>query len=169
MAKRESDRSAARTSSCAVTQIAGAYTLARWTARSANGTVEYPFGERPTGNLVYTPGGRVAVMLAAGDRPNLSTDDIVGEGVDERAAAFSSFMAYCGEYAIEGDVVVHRITMSMFPNWVGVEQIRHFELSDDELVLQSPPFEIDGEMVVNELRWARLELTASHPMSKATP
>lgn len=149
--------SQARGAGHATAQVAGAYRLAKWTARSAHGTVAYPFGDGPTGSLVYTPGGRMAVMLAAGDRTNLSTDDIVGGSEHEQAAAFSSFMAYSGEYVVDGDVVIHRITMSMFPNWVGVEQIRQMELLNDELVLRSQPFEIDGEMVVNELRWARLE------------
>ncbi len=47
--------------------------------------------------------------------------------------------------------------MSMFPNWVGVDQKRHFELSDRELVLRTPPVEISGKVVVNELRWVKEE------------
>lgn len=52
-----------------------------------------------------------------------------GGSEEERARAFSTYPADCREYAIEGDVVVHRIAMSMFPNWVGVDQTRHFEPS----------------------------------------
>ena len=94
-------------------------------------------------------------MIAAGERARLESADIVGGSEAERAQAFSTFMAYCGPYTITDDVVVHHIAMSMFPNWVGVDQKRHFTLSDDELVLESQPFEIDGDMVVNTLRWAR--------------
>jgi hypothetical protein len=45
----------------------------------------------------------------------------------------------------------------MFPNSVGAGQRRRFELSGDELVLRTPPLEISGEAVVNELRWVREE------------
>jgi hypothetical protein len=47
--------------------------------------------------------------------------------------------------------------MSMFPNWVGGDQQRFFELSGNELALRTPPMEVNGRMVVNELRWVRAE------------
>jgi Lipocalin-like domain len=76
----------------------------------------------------------------------------------ERAAAFSSYLAYCGSYEISGDVVVHRVAMSSFPNGVGSEQMRFHELSGDELVLRTAPLVIGGDSIVNELRWRREEL-----------
>jgi hypothetical protein len=45
--------------------------------------------------------------------------------------------------------------MSSFPN--GGDQRRFFELSGDELILRTPPMEINGTIVVNELRWVRAE------------
>jgi hypothetical protein len=30
----------------------------------------------------------------------------------------------CGRYEFRGDTVVHRVELSLFPNWVGVEQER---------------------------------------------
>jgi hypothetical protein len=131
--------------------------LLSYSARVAGGETTYPLGADPIGSLVYTAGGWMSGMLAARDRPNLSTTDMMGGTETERASAFSSYIAYCGEYEIEGDVVIHRVAMSMFPNWVGGDQRRFFELSGDELLLRTPPMEINGEMVVNELRWVRAE------------
>jgi Lipocalin-like domain len=48
--------------------------------------------------------------------------------------------------------------MSSFPNWVGSEQMRFYELSGDELVLRTAPLLIGGDSIVNELRWRREEL-----------
>lgn len=138
-------------------KLVGRWRLRSWTAKTDLGAISYPLGERPVGSLVYTRGGWMTVTIAAGDRPNLATGDVVGGTQEERAAAFSTYFAYCGEYAIDGDIVVHRIGMSMFPNWVGIDQKRHFELSDGGLVLRSQPFEMNGEAVVNELRWVREE------------
>jgi Lipocalin-like domain len=70
---------------------------------------------------------------------------------------FSTYLAYCGRYEVEGDVVVHHIEMSLFPNWVGGDQRRQSELSGDKLVLRTPPMELGGDLIVNELRWIREE------------
>ena len=95
--------------------------------------------------------------LAYADRADLATGDVVGGSEEERAAAFSTYLSYCGTYEVEGDVVVHHIEMSLFPNWVGGEQRRQFEPSDDKLVLRTPPLETGGDVIVNELRWIREE------------
>jgi len=96
-------------------------------------------------------------MLATADRANMPTDDLVGGSEAERAAAYSSYIAYGGTYEVDGNLVIHRVRMSLFPNWVGSEQERHFELSGDELVLRGPPVEVAGQQVVSELRWTREE------------
>ena len=137
--------------------LVGRWRLVSWSTGTADGAVAYPFGERAEGSLVYTPRGWMTVTLAKADRASLSTDDLVGGSNAERAVAYSSYVAYCGTYEVEGDVVTHRVQMSLFPNWVGSEQKREFELSGDELVVRGPPVEIGGELVVSELRWVREE------------
>ena len=139
------------------TGLVGRWRLTSWSARTEDGAVTYPFGEDAEGSLMYTPGGWMTGVLAVGDRARLSSEDVVGGGEAERAAAYSTFFAYCGTYEVDGDVVVHRVRMSLFPNWVGSEQRRRFELSDDELVLTAPPVEVGGQSVVSELRWIREE------------
>ncbi len=99
----------------------------------------------------------MTVTLVGADRESLSTDDVLGGSEAERAEAYSSYIAYCGTYEVEGNVVIHRVQMSLFPNWVGSAQERYFELSGDELVLRSVPVEVGGRLVVSELRWIREE------------
>ena len=43
------------------------------------------------------------------------------------------------------------------PNWVGTEQVRYFEVNGDELLLRTPPIEIGGTTLVNDLTWVRVE------------
>ena len=76
--------------------LVGRWRLVSWSFRSENGATAYPFDESAEGSLVYTPGGWMTVTLAKADRARLSTDDIVGGGEAERAAAGSSYVAYCG-------------------------------------------------------------------------
>jgi Lipocalin-like domain len=141
----------------AADKLVGRWRLISWSSQNEEGAIAFPLGERLEGSLVYTRGGWITTMLAAGGRANLSTEDLVGGSEPERAAAFSTYISYCGTYEVEGDAVVHRIEMSLFPNWVGDEQTRHFEVSETELVLRTPPVKVGGEVVVSELRWAREE------------
>ncbi len=137
--------------------LVGRWRLTSWSARNEDGTVSYPFGEDAEGSLVYTPDGWMIAALAVGDRARMSGEDVLGGSEAERAAAYSTYLAYCGTYEVDGDAVVHQVRMSLFPNWVGSEQRRRFELSGDELVLTAPPVRVGGQSVVSELRWIREE------------
>lgn len=99
----------------------------------------------------------MSAMLAPAVRPSLSTADPLGGAESERAAAFSTFIAYAGTYDVDGDDVVHHVTVSLFPNWVGTAQRRTAQLIGDVLVLRTAPLEVLGRVTVSELRWAREE------------
>jgi Lipocalin-like domain len=43
--------------------------------------------------------------------------------------------------------------MCLMPNWVGTDQVRHFEVNGDELLLRTRPSEIGGATLVNDLTW----------------
>lgn len=103
-------------------QLVGRWKLVSWLARNGDGEVSYPFGERAEGSLVYTRGGWMSGQLAVSDRDALATNDVVGGDEIERSAAYSSYIAYAGTYEVVGDVVIHRVKMSLFPNWVNTEQ-----------------------------------------------
>jgi hypothetical protein len=137
--------------------IVGRWVLQSWVTRSASGTLGKPFGEHAEGSLVYTVGGWVSMHLAASERPRqpLSLQGASGT-MSERAAAYSSYVAYCGTYHVEGDIVVHEVTNSLYPNWLGIELRRTFLLSSDSLVLAMPTPE-GQEPLLNELRWTRAE------------
>lgn len=126
-------------------------------ARADDGSLSSPLGPNPEGSLVYTAGGWIAAQLCAADRAELPTDDLRGGDPSDHAAAFSSYFAYCGTYEIKGNTVVHSVTMSLVPNWVGSSQVRYFEVNDDELVLRTPPIEVRGQLLVHEFRWQRDE------------
>ncbi|HEX2426798.1 MAG TPA: lipocalin-like domain-containing protein [Gaiellaceae bacterium] len=136
----------------------GRWRLLSYVGRAGDGTLIYPLGADPQGSLVYTEGGWMSAHISAGDRVDLTTADLLGGSEAERAAAFSSYLAYCGPYEVNGDVVVHRVTMSSFPNWVGSEQTRQFQVTGDELALRTTPMDVGGTSLVNELRWRREEV-----------
>ncbi|QIS18828.1 lipocalin-like domain-containing protein [Nocardia terpenica] len=138
-------------------ELVGRWRLTAWTATDETGAVTMPFGDHPQGSLVYTAGGWMSGQLAAVDRPELSTPSALGGTETERAEAYSTYVAYCGDYRLEGDTVVHVLRMSLFPNWVGTEQRRFVELSGNKLVLRTPPTPVGGRTLVNRLHWIRAE------------
>jgi hypothetical protein len=138
-------------------ELVGRWQLTAWTATSEDGSVSTPFGDRPQGCVIYTRGGWMSGQLAVADRRELSTPVALAGTDSERAEAYSSYVAYCGEYRLEADVVVHTLRMSLFPNWVGGEQRRRVELSGDQLILATPPTPVGGRILVSRLHWVRAE------------
>jgi hypothetical protein len=55
----------------------------------------------------------------------------------EKAGAAETFVSYCGRYEFHGETVLHRVELSLFPNWIGVVQERLVEISGDRLTLST--------------------------------
>jgi hypothetical protein len=135
--------------------LVGTWKLVAWRRLVGDETVIYPLGEDAQGILIYTPDGGMAVTLTAASRPSMPDNDPLGGEVEKRAEAYSTCLAYVGTYELRGEEVVHRIDLSLYPNWAGAEQARPFTYTGDELVLRTPPVDGPKGTVVNELQWAR--------------
>jgi hypothetical protein len=136
-------------------QVVGTWKLVSWRRIAQDGSVTYPLGEGATGVLVYAPDGTMAVQMTAANRPSLPTADPIGGTTQQRADAYSTCLAYAGTWEVQGDSVVHRLDVSLFPNWAGTTQSRPFTNDGTTLVLRTPPTESADGTMVNELSWAR--------------
>ena len=136
--------------------VVGTWRLKRWETRDAHGRVAYPLGPDALGYLTYTPGGHVSVAMMRAGRAPFAGGDLLGGTPEERAAAAAGYVAYCGRYEARGGAVVHRVELSLFPNWVGSEQARVAAVDGDELTITTEPLRIGGE-TVNRLVWERAE------------
>lgn len=65
------------------------------------------------GLLIYSADGYVSVSIARSD----------------------GFWGYCGKYDVEGDTVVHHISMGMMPALPGTDQLRYATLEGKRLTL----------------------------------
>lgn len=133
-------------------RIEGTWLLKTWRRIEDDGNDIYPLGENPRGILVYTPDGSMVVQMFVQERPKLDTDDPVAGSVDERAAAYSTCLAYFGTYEVQSNQVVHEVECALFPNWSNTRQARPFMLDGKRLALQvkSP----EGRLT-NEIIWER--------------
>ncbi|WP_157720594.1 lipocalin-like domain-containing protein [Friedmanniella luteola] len=132
--------------------LEGSWQLVQWRRIAPDGTVSYPLGTDAEGLLVYTADGRMSVVMTGADRTAITGGDPLGGPVEERAAAYSSCLAYTGTYERQGDVVVHRVGGSLYPNWSDTVQPRTIVQRDGQLVLLTPD---QPGSPVNELAWQR--------------
>ena len=76
-----------------------------------------------------------------GRAPFGSTDWSAGDD-GERAAAYSTYNAYCGTFSVpEPGVVVHHVELAIHPDHPGMDKRREFELDGDELTLRTQDVE----------------------------
>ena len=83
-------------------------------------------GKNPTGYIIFTPQGRMMVVLTGEGRKPANTDQ-------DRADLLKSMFAYTGMYRLEGDKWITKVDVSWNPAWVGTEQVRFFRVDDDRL------------------------------------
>src|SRR5215217_5620895 len=105
--------------------LIGTWRLVSFEVQDADGAIDYPFGEDADGFITYTADGRMAVQFGADHRPRLATSDWVAGSDAEIAAAARDYFAYCGTYEYHDDTVTHHVLLSLMPNWMGGEQVRH--------------------------------------------
>lgn len=114
-------------------------------------------GEAPSGLLIYSRDGAMIGILGSGARTRFASEDVTGGTDEERALAFSTFIAYGGRFEIEGDVISHHVDTSLFPNWIGTVQRRRWKLDETgRLTLTSPPVTLGGATRIQRLTWERV-------------
>jgi hypothetical protein len=101
----------------------------------ATGAMERAAGEHPIGYQLFTKGGHMMFLQAAENRKppagRVATDA-------ERAALFTSLVAYAGTYKLEGSKVLIHFEANATP---GIPDRSYaMEISGDKLLLTADPF-----------------------------
>ncbi len=137
-------------------QLIGAWTLRHWHMQYSNRSeILYPFGENPQGLLIYSDDGWMNASICRADRQFLPVDIHPKHMAPEHpAAAFASFFQYAGPFRVNGDTVIHKVSLSLNPNLVGTQQVRHMEFSEGCLHLRGIE-EANSETRTHTLEWIR--------------
>ena len=137
--------------------VFGRWKLISAKAENSNGDVVHPYGEGAFGILMYDANGYMYVLLMRHGRSKFVSGDPFGSTSEELKEAFEGFDAYCGTYELDIDygIVTHHVEGALFPNWEGTDQKRFFEISDDRLVIKTPPIPALGTEWVLSLVWDR--------------
>lgn len=137
--------------------LVGTWKLLTWQSVASDGSTTEPFGPAPLGYVVYTADSRMITTISAPDRPPIGGDLLAGPETG-RLQAFATFLAYSGSFRVERGEVVHRVEMSLFPDWIETDQRRSAALSPDgqTLTLSTRPLAAGGRTGRHVLTWQRV-------------
>jgi Lipocalin-like domain len=136
--------------------LVGTWKLVLWENRSADGRITYPLGKDAEGLIMYGDDGYMFVAIMRACRAPFGAGDLLGGSAEEKAQAAETYISYCGRYDVKGDRVVHHVELSLFPNWVGVDQERLVEIAGDRLTLSTRPILLEGAEQTAHLVWTRV-------------
>ena len=137
--------------------LIGTWRLLSWENRSLeDGQVSYPLGKDATGYIMYNEDGYMFVAIMAPNRQRFAADDLLSATKEEEAQAEETYVSYCGRYEFLGDTVVHHVELSLFPNWIGVDQERLVDLGGSRLTLSTRPLLLRGIQQTAHLIWERV-------------
>jgi len=139
--------------------LVGTWKLVSMTNLTDKGEVGEASVRHPSGLLTYTADGRMMALVTAEGRKPLSNFPPASlASAEERAEAFSTFVAYAGSYTVTGDKVILHIEVAWAQNLVNTDQVRSVKLQGDRLTLRGGRFVGRGGSVLNrELVWERMK------------
>ena len=140
-----------------IQRLTGAWSLVTSEFRTASGNVIHPLGEDVLGLAIFTESGYMSAQIMRQNRPDFAAGDQASGTPEEIQAALLGYVAYYGKCAVdvENKTITTQVEGSMFPNWVGGQQMRFYELTDRHLILKTTPVALGDEEFTGVLTWER--------------
>lgn len=136
------------------TDISGRWEIVSWEQNYDDGRVLYPMGQHLEGFIEYGLHGMFCIIATA-NRVHFKSGGQWSANSAEKAAAYSTYFTYAGDYDIENDVIVHKVKHSLFPNWEGGLQRRVAKFQDGLLYLTARLEDGTAEARNANLVWRR--------------
>jgi len=139
--------------------IIGVWRLVSFVEQRPNGEVvpSGRYGPNVTGMIVYDKSGAMMAQLMNPDRPRFAAENATRGTPDEVKVAFDGYNAYFGSFSVDkaSSTIRHKVTGNLFPNAVGTDFVRRYRIEGDNLILELPPMQIQGEQRSVRLIWKR--------------
>lgn len=138
--------------------FAGTWQLVSSEMRTADGNIFYPLGEGCAGRMFCDNEGNLSAQLMQVDRTKFASDDMMQGTAEEVVSAYKGFVSFWGAYKFDPQAKEARYVIegSLFPNWVGHENLRFYEREGDCMTLKTPPFPMAGQKTEGVLIWQRI-------------
>jgi len=133
----------------------GTWTLEKCVATQKDGKINYPYGEKPIGQLLYDEKGNMMVEIMKPGIKKFASTNLLQGTPEEILPAYYGFIAYYGTYRVipDSNIVIHHLIACSFPNWVNQDQKRYYEFKNNQLILRTSL--IGSERY--ELIWQKVE------------
>jgi hypothetical protein len=121
------------------TALIGAWRLLSLRSVRPDGTVEYPLGPDAIGQIVYTENGRMSAQLMRSGPVPFQAGDAQQATDEEKLTAYQAYTGYYGSFRIDAEAgaVIHEVEGSSFPNMIGTDQVRFYQINEDRLDLEA--------------------------------
>jgi hypothetical protein len=138
--------------------VLGTWELQSYTIEdSERGETTYPLGPDPVGLIMYTEDGYMSAQLMRADRSAVDSSEPSEEPVAPESLAATGYLAYSGPFHVDEatGTLHHKVTVSLFPSWLGSTQLRTSRLEGDVLTLSGTNTSPNGATSTHTLLWKR--------------
>ncbi|MEJ2593606.1 MAG: lipocalin-like domain-containing protein [bacterium] len=138
--------------------LVGSWDLVSFEIHRKNGKTHLPFGKNARGLLIFTASGRVTANLSQNGRMEIKSGDMMDATHEEMATSFRGYISYFGtyEYFANSQTVMHHVTGSLFPNWIGDTLKRNVKLDGNRLELITEPTLYGSEEITAVVVWEKI-------------
>ena len=134
----------------------GAWTLEDWRIEYSDGRVTRPFGDAAHGYIVYAENGIMSAAIASASRRPFGVANARTAPASEKSNAFDSYFHYAGRWRVDGEDVVHDVTMALNPDMMGTAQVRRAEFDGESDLTLSALESLPGDASRRHiLKWRR--------------
>src|SRR5206468_10920953 len=81
--------------------LAGAWTLVTNVSTDASGKKDATYGEKPMGQIVFSPNGRYTLLITKPDIPKVAANNRTKGTVEENKAVVGGSLAHYGSYKVD--------------------------------------------------------------------
>jgi hypothetical protein len=117
--------------------VVGAWILVSFEQESEDGEIAFPLGNQAKGSIYYLPNGYMSVHIMDINR----SENVDEQLYKDKQLKYSQlgYLAYSGRYQIDEEscIMTHNVDISLYPEWIAGEQVRHIKLDGDQLLLSS--------------------------------
>lgn len=147
-------------------QLIGVWKLVDMYFLDENKTIVHkPMGDNPLGILIYTEDLYMSAQIGSLDRNYFTNNDYRFGTYSEIFEAFNQYIAYTGKYELytNKQYILHKIQMSMFPNWIGQNVKRFYNFENERgndkeniyLYLSASPLDYNSLKVTPVIKWIK--------------
>jgi hypothetical protein len=137
--------------------LAGVWNLLVIEFRS-EGEAYYPYGRAAKGIMIFEPGGWSSMQIMRSGRSTFVSGDPYRGTPEEVRDAAEGYHAHAGTYTVDEEhgCLTHHVVCSLFPNWVGSDQVRFYHLDGKRLIIGTPTLILGSRMTDVMLIWEKI-------------